>query len=49
MRRRMNMLVETLKEIGVPIVQVIVPGLDLSVVGPERVGGRVKNVNNRMF
>ncbi len=33
----------TREEIGVPVVRVIVPGLEISAVDSERVGGRVKN------
>ncbi len=37
----------TRKEIGVPVVRVIVPGLEISAVDSERVGGRVKNAKGR--
>lgn len=34
----------TREEIGVPVVRVIVPGLEISAVDSERVGSRIKNV-----
>jgi putative methanogenesis marker protein 1 len=37
----------TREEIGVPVVRVIVPGLEISAVDSERVGGRVKNAKDR--
>jgi putative methanogenesis marker protein 1 len=37
----------TREEIGVPVVRVIVPGLEISAVDSERVGGRVKNAKGR--
>lgn len=36
----------TREEIGVPVVRVIVPGLEISAVDSERVGARVKNAKN---
>jgi ribosomal protein S12 methylthiotransferase accessory factor len=39
----------TREEIGVPVVRVIVPGLEISAVDSERVGGRVKNAKGRRF
>ena len=38
----------TREEIGVPVVRVIVPGLEISAVDSERVGGRVKNARNKV-
>ena len=37
----------TREEIGVPVVRVIVPGLEIAAVDPERVGQRYKNARNR--
>ncbi len=37
----------TREEIGLPVVRVIVPGLENSAVDPERVGKRCKNARNR--
>jgi putative methanogenesis marker protein 1 len=39
----------TREEIGVPVVRVIVPGLEISAVDSERVGSRVKNAKGRRF
>lgn len=36
----------TREEIGVPVVRVIVPGLEISAVDSDRVGARVKNAKN---
>ena len=36
----------TREEIGVPVVRVIVPGLEISAVDSERIGARVKNAKN---
>jgi ribosomal protein S12 methylthiotransferase accessory factor len=36
----------TREEIGVPVVRVIVPGLEISAVDSERVGSRAKNAKN---
>jgi thioglycine synthase len=37
----------TREEIGVPVVRVIVPGLEVAGVDPERVGKRCRNARNR--
>ena len=37
----------TREEIGVPVVRVIVPGLEVAAVDPERVGQRCRNARNR--
>lgn len=37
----------TREEIGVPVVRVIVPGLEIAGVDPERVGKRIKNARSR--
>ncbi|OPY52963.1 MAG: YcaO-like family protein [Methanosaeta sp. PtaU1.Bin112] len=37
----------TREEIGLPVVRVIVPGLEISAVDPERVGKRCRNARNR--
>jgi ribosomal protein S12 methylthiotransferase accessory factor len=37
----------TREEIGVPVVRVIVPGLEIAAVDSERVGKRCKNARNR--
>jgi ribosomal protein S12 methylthiotransferase accessory factor len=37
----------TREEIGIPVVRVIVPGLEISAVDPERVGKRCKNARLR--
>jgi ribosomal protein S12 methylthiotransferase accessory factor len=37
----------TREEIGVPVVRVIVPGLEISAVDSERVGKRCRNAKNR--
>ena len=35
------------EEIGVPVVRVIVPGLEIAAVDSERVGQRCRNARNR--
>ena len=37
----------TREEIGVPVVRVIVPGLEIAGVDRERVGKRIKNARSR--
>jgi ribosomal protein S12 methylthiotransferase accessory factor len=37
----------TREEIGIPVVRVIVPGLEISAVDPERVGKRCRNARHR--
>ena len=37
----------TREEIGIPVVRVIVPGLEMSAVDPERVGRRSRNARKR--
>ena len=37
----------TREEIGVPVVRVIVPGLEIAGVDPERVGKRIRNARSR--
>ncbi|VVB72082.1 YcaO cyclodehydratase, ATP-ad Mg2+-binding [uncultured archaeon] len=37
----------TREEIGIPVVRVIVPGLEISAVDPERVGRRCRNARHR--
>jgi len=37
----------TREEIGLPVVRVIVPGLEIAAVDPERLGKRCKNARNR--
>lgn len=37
----------TREEIGIPVVRVIVPGLEIAAVDPERVGKRCRNARNR--
>jgi len=37
----------TREEIGLPVVRVIVPGLEIAAVDPERVGKRCRNARNR--